>query len=118
MKSFGAIGLACALLVCACTTQPRQAVPPANAAAAAARLYGCESGATVVASYPDTDTATIEYRAVTYRLQIAVSGSGARYVGGRLEWWTKGSGPGSEGTLFRHLADGTTGEPLELCTAR
>ncbi|MGV8923351.1 MAG: MliC family protein, partial [Thermomonas sp.] len=45
------------------------------------------------------------------------SGSGARYVGSDLEWWTKGSGSGSEGTLLRHQADGTSGEIVESCKA-
>ena len=56
--------------------------------------YQCESGETILATYRSTDSA---------RVQIAVSGSGARYVGGGLEWWTKGSGAESEGTLFRHM---------------
>lgn len=47
-------------------------------------------------------------------MTIAISASGARYVGGGLEWWTKGSGPGSAGTLFRHVNDGT-GEIVEQC---
>lgn len=48
-------------------------------------------------------------------MRIAVSGSGARYVSDGLEWWTKGSGAGAAGTLFRHLADGTSGEIIESC---
>jgi len=48
-------------------------------------------------------------------MQIAMSASGARYVGGELEWWTKGSGSGSEATLFSHLPDGTSGESVEVC---
>jgi membrane-bound inhibitor of C-type lysozyme len=48
---------------------------------------------------------------------LFVSASGARYVGGGLEWWIKGSSPGSEGTLFRYVADGTAGESIEHCVA-
>ncbi len=78
-------------------------------------VYQCESGQTVQASYPTNDTATVEYDGQTLPMTIAVSGSGARYVGDELEWWTKGSGPGSEGTLFRHNGDDTTGDLVEQC---
>lgn len=78
--------------------------------------YRCESGRTVEASYPTDSTAVVDYEGQTYEMEIAVSGSGARYVGGGLEWWTKGGGPGAEGTLFRHdAASGASGETLELC---
>ena len=115
------VALASTLFVSACDgPQPHASQPaaPGSAAASTAHDYRCESGETVVATYPDTDSATIRYKAATYDLRIAVSASGARYVGGELEWWTKGSGAGSEGTLFGHEADGTTGERLEYCTAQ
>ena len=76
------------------------------------------SGAkSITAEYSSTDTATVRYKTRTYTMQIAISGSGARYVGEGFERWTKSSGPGSEGTLFRHQADDTTGEILERCIA-
>lgn len=102
---------AAVLLLGACGTAPAPAVP------AGAQAYACESGARIVASYPDTDTATVTYQGRTHRLKIAVSASGARYVDERIEWWTKGSGKGASGTLLRHNADGTSGDVLELCTA-
>lgn len=77
--------------------------------------YRCNSGETIAATYPTTDSASVEYKGSRYHMRIAVSGSGSRYVGSGLEWWTKGSGPGSEGTLFRHLVDGTTGQSIEFC---
>lgn len=80
--------------------------------------YACESGALIQASYPDTDHARIEYQGRTHVLAIAVSASGARYVGDGFEWWTKGSGPGSSGSLYQHLPDGTTGDAIETCTAQ
>lgn len=70
-----------------------------------------------MADYPHTDSAVVEYKSQQHRMHIEVSASGARYVSGSLEWWTKGSGPGSEGTLFVHNADGTTGDRIELCKA-
>lgn len=66
-------------------------------------------------SYPSTEAATVRYKGQNLEMKIAVSGSGSRYTGGGLEWWTKGSGTGAAGTLFRHLADGTTGDSVEAC---
>lgn len=76
--------------------------------------YECESGRTVHASYPSDSVAVVEYDDRTIRMTRAVSASGARYVGEDLEWWTRGTGPDSKGTLFRHDADGT-GEIVESC---
>ncbi|MEZ5564014.1 MAG: MliC family protein [Gammaproteobacteria bacterium] len=84
--------------------------------ASAVQNYRCESGEAIAATYPSIDSATVQYQGRTYNMQIAISGSGTRYAGGGLEWWTKGSGPGSEATLFRHMADGTSGESIEQCT--
>lgn len=81
---------------------------------AAQTTYACESGTTILASYPTDDTAVVEYEGQTLQMTIAESGSGARYVGGELEWWTKGM---DEGTLFRHNADGTSGDLVETCAA-
>lgn len=77
--------------------------------------YQCDSGKTIMAAYPTDSTAVVEYDNRRIQMKIAVSGSGARYVGERLEWWTKGSGEGATGTLFRHLEDGTSGEVIEQC---
>jgi len=106
------------LLVSACASPPqdRAGAQTQVTAASAVHNYRCESGETIAATYPTTDSATVRYQGSSYNMEIAVSASGARYVGGGLEWWTKGSGPGSEGTLFRHLADGSSGEIIERCT--
>lgn len=58
--------------------------------------YACEDGRTVLARYPDTQTAVLEIAGASHTLTIARSGSGARYVGDGLQWWTKGL---SEATL-------------------
>lgn len=78
--------------------------------------FRCDSGRTVEAAYTSDDTAMVRYQGETRRMRLAVSGSGARYADDALEWWTKGSGPGSEGTLFRQQTDGTTGEIIERCS--
>lgn len=115
-----ALTFACTLLVTACGTSQQQDTQTSASDTAAPMTYHyvCESGETITASYPDTDSAEVHYQGSTYDMKIAVSGSGARYVGGGLEWWTKGSGPGSHGTLFQHKADDTSGKRLESCTAK
>lgn len=98
---------------------PAVEAPAATASAAAPDSrysYRCESGETIEVTYPNTESAHVQYKGQTLEMQIAVSGSGARYVGGDLEWWSKGSGAGSEGSLLRHLPDGTTGDAVEVCT--
>ena len=112
MKPLVPFAFASILLVSACASSVQDS---ATASSAAVHQYTCESGATIAASYPSTDSATVNYHGSQHRMKIAVSGSGARYVGDRLEWWTKGSGSGSEGTLFRHMADGTSGPIVENC---
>lgn len=112
--------LACILLASACAISPQDKVdvqtPVAAPSTPFVRNYRCESGEKIAATYPSTDSATVQYKGRNYTMQIAVSGSGARYVDGELEWWTKGSGPGSAGTLSRHMPYGTSGESIELCT--
>lgn len=103
--------LAVSLLLAACATAPQ-------ATSGTAYRYHCESGQDVSASYPDTETAIVTIAGQQHRMAIAVSASGSRYVGDGLEWWTKGSGSGAEATLFQHAADGTTGDRIDLCTAR
>lgn len=109
------------VLVSACAGAPQDKAgvqtPVAAPATSSVHNYRCKSGEAIAAAYPSTDSATVQYKGRNYNMRIAVSGSGARYVGGGLEWWTKGSGPGSEGTLFRHMADGRSGNSIELCTA-
>lgn len=67
-----------------------------SASGAGQTSYRCADGSIVEASYPTTDTARILYDGGVIDMTIAVSASGARYVGGGWEWWTKGT---TEGTL-------------------
>ena len=85
MRAPAAIG--CALLAGAC--QAPQPVPAAGAAPVATALYRCEDGRTARASYQG-ERATLEIDGRAYALRTAISGSGARYVGEGLQWWTKG----------------------------
>lgn len=118
MKNVISLMFVSALLVSACTTSPQDNIvaPTTVAPTYAVNSYRCQSGETITTTYPDTESATIVYQGSSYDMKIAVSASGSRYVGGEFEWWTKVTGPKSEGTLFRHMTDGTTGESIELCT--
>jgi membrane-bound inhibitor of C-type lysozyme len=82
------IGLSAVLLLtleaCAGTDHsPAQAAP-------AWTSYTCADGRIVEATYPDSDTALIRIKGETHTLRVAISASGARYVGDGWQWWTKG----------------------------
>lgn len=83
--------------------------PPASV------VYHCQTGRTIEAVYRPPTAATVRYEGRVYEMTVAVSGSGARYVGGGLEWWTRGTGPGSEGMILRHNSDGMPGDLVERC---
>ncbi|WP_323754664.1 MliC family protein [Marinobacter sp.] len=82
-----------------------------------AQKYECESGEVVAVNYQAPDSAAVYYQGTRYDMEIAASASGARYVGGGIEWWVKGSGPDSEGLLLKHRAGGSSGDIIESCTA-
>lgn len=96
------------------TPEPDTGVPqptPENAPTP----YECRTGTQIQATYPDTDTAMVRYNGQTYRMHIAISADGARYVSDQYEWWTRGTGPNAEASLFAHTRDGSTGRLLETC---
>ena len=95
----GAVALAALLGLAACNKPAEQAQAPeapaaAAPAAAALTTYACDDGRSLKASYPDADTAVVELEGATHTLKIAISASGARYVGDGLQWWTKGMADG------------------------
>ena len=118
MKTLVPLAISSVLFLFACSNAPQGSViaPPPAVEASSTHDYTCQTGEAIAATYPSTDSATVKYKARNYDMKIAVSASGARYVAEDLEWWTKGSGHGSEATLLRHLPDGTTGEIIESCT--
>jgi membrane-bound inhibitor of C-type lysozyme len=67
-----------------------QATLPSAPVTAQTVTYHCEDGRTVQASYADTDTAVLTLDGHVHQLRIAISASGARYVGDGWQWWTKG----------------------------
>jgi membrane-bound inhibitor of C-type lysozyme len=52
-------------------------------------VYRCADGRLVQATYGE-DHALLVIDRTPYRLAIARSASGARYVGGDWQWWTRG----------------------------
>lgn len=58
--------------------------------ATAKTTYQCPDGSLIEAWYPTTDTARIVYQGRSIEMASAVSASGARYIGGGWQWWTKG----------------------------
>ncbi len=102
-----------ALPLAACTTpdsndlnQNLMPLPP-NAVS-----YQCDSGNRIIVTYPTDETAEVTYQQQTVPMHIAISASGARYVGGGLVWWTKGQ----NGTLFTAINDNETGDIIDHCT--
>jgi membrane-bound inhibitor of C-type lysozyme len=75
-----------------------------RAATAAWISYTCTDGQVVQAAYPDANTALVKIKSETHTLHIAMSGSGARYIGDNWQWWTKGMHDG----MLAPLAVGET----------
>jgi len=100
----GALALAACNREAAAPASPvEQAAAPGAAAAppAPAIGYACESGETVMVRYPDTATAQVSYDGQSYVMRIVPSGSGARYAGSGLEWWTASRNGLESATLSR-----------------
>jgi heat shock protein HslJ len=78
--------------------------------------YFCADKSLIKASYPTTDTARVVIGGETIDMRIARSASGARYVGGGWQWWTKGM---TEGTLAKLEPGESIASARGLaCTAR
>ncbi|WP_427310279.1 MliC family protein [Cupriavidus sp. H39] len=72
--------------------------------------YQCDGGKTLAVRYfnsPDNQAAVFRIEGKPLLAVSTVSASGARYVGGRYEWWTKGE----TGTL-RDLMQAETAAPV------
>lgn len=77
---------------------PVVAAGPVNPAVTVA-TYHCADGQSLVAGYPDHDTAIVTWKGHSYSLKVVRSGSGARYTGYGLQWWTKGLTDGAIANL-------------------
>ncbi|CAO1652955.1 MliC family protein [Parasphingorhabdus sp. NYA22] len=95
------VALIATLLLAACadagTDQP-------TFESASTTVYQCNDGSVVEASYPTSETAQVVIQGKPIEMASAVSASGARYVGGGWEWWTKGMTEG----MLSPLAEGET----------
>ena len=52
--------------------------------------YVCADGQTVIAGYPDRETAIVSYRDHSYTLKLAGAADDARYTGYGLQWRIRG----------------------------
>lgn len=78
------------LLLAACSNATPEPVADPQDIAPRWTIYVCGDGRIVQARYPDSETALVRVPEGERTLRIARSGSGARYVGEGLQWWTKG----------------------------
>ena len=78
-----------------------------------AGLLHCDNGETVEVGYTG-DQAIVRYKGRKHMMRTAISGSGARYVGDGLQWWTKGL---DEGTIAP-LRPGEQSASSELVACR
>lgn len=53
-------------------------------------IYQCEDGERFEVAYPNDQMAILNYQGQLLLLNLAVSASGARYIGEGWQWWTKG----------------------------
>ncbi|MGB7757895.1 MAG: MliC family protein [Salinisphaera sp.] len=97
------------------TPEPDSNSASGSGAENGATHYSCSNGGTISARYPDTDHAVVHYQGDDLPMHIAISADGARYVGNDYEWWTRGTGPDAQATLFTHAADGSTGNKVTTC---
>lgn len=98
------VPLALIALLTACLPKPADPVAEAPATAAPVvpvTVYVCEDGRIVRALYPDARTAQVTLDGSVHRMTGTISGSGARYTGEGLQWWTRGD----EGMLASLNAD-------------
>jgi membrane-bound inhibitor of C-type lysozyme len=78
--------------------------------------YTCTDGRNLQARYPNTNTAVVKLQDETHTLHVALSGSGARYTGEGLQWWTRGMHEG----MLAPLASGESiaSAPGTVCHAK
>ncbi|WP_240612071.1 MliC family protein [Brevundimonas vesicularis] len=121
LTAFGAIAALTGAAACSRTEPEQPAAPVEQSAAPASDApsigYACESGATLKVQYVDSDNAKLTHQNQAYALRSVQAASGARYVGGGVEWWTATRDGQESGTLSRLGPDGTTGVAvLERCS--
>lgn len=90
----------------ACTSVPHPSRP--------ASVLHCENGETVEVGYAG-NVAIVRYKNRRHEMAVAMSASGARYIGDGMQWWTRGFGEG----MIAPLPPGQsiTNEGLVTCRA-
>jgi len=94
------------------------APPPAHGPVnpdAGVTTYKCADGSSIVAGYPDHETAVVTYKGHAYTLKLAPSADGARYTGYGLQWWTRG--PRATITALKPGEEAATARGVD-CTAQ
>lgn len=113
-------------LVAACAEDQRDPPDPVEAPApgeapvsGVAIAYDCASGESLSVIYAKDRTAALTYAGKSYRLRPVSSGSGARYSGESLEWWSATRDGREEGRLSRLDEEGRPqGIELERCVRK
>ncbi len=84
--------LALSLILMGCSAKPtaRARVEVTRDPVVPVTAYVCEDGRVVRALYLAQDRVRLMIEGNTYQLKAAVSGSGARYTGDGVQWWSKG----------------------------
>lgn len=85
--------LALAGLVACSRGAPATSAPAVQAPVnpdAGVTTYACKDGSSVVAGYPDAQTAVVTWKDHAYTLKRAGSANGQRYTGYGLQWWLRG----------------------------
>ncbi|WP_374273863.1 DUF4232 domain-containing protein [Brevundimonas sp.] len=95
---------------------PPEPTPGPTPTGGAPVSYSCEGGQTVIARYPDANTAVVTWEGRDATLTIAPSASGARYVGGGLEWWTASRDGQETGMLGRSTGPEPSDDPIARCS--
>ena len=89
-KLFLVVGAAAVVALAGCNRDPAKAIDAGAPAEPTFTTYACEDGRTVRAAYPDPATAIVDVDGAERTLRVAISASGARYIGEGVQWWTKG----------------------------
>ena len=80
-------------------TAERSPPPATSGTGAEVLIYACGDGQALRASYPDSQTAVVEYQGRSRVMKTAPAADGVRYVGDGLQWWTQGMTRGAVAPL-------------------
>lgn len=93
MKKLKVLVAAIAMSLVGCNQANDGFTLPGGKAESSSTKYLCDNGDTVTASYINNDSSSVVILDMLDKkilLVDVVAASGSKYVGGELEWWTKG----------------------------